>query len=318
MMRRVGEMASRDKLATTVSRSQVLRHTRWSDVAVQSLRQAGHKLIALVCGQSSGRAGCENKVAVKINDQGVGGSGEERPALGSDTQDVWAWFLDKLLGVTGVNHGDVETAPLVDSDAKSYRLGGHGEHGRVVADENDAACGRDGGLDYTHDVGNGETSKQWPHGEVLEAGRGGRELVAQSVVLHVDADKVVQARGREAEDARDFLGVEKVGGLVPVNPHASQVVTKQVVERVAGEERQAVGNPIRLVGVVVVVRLGTLAKITDRLGALVVGSGPDSERDTVKGLGGILLENESMVNAVRLAASRADLDIVREAGLVGG
>lgn len=66
--------------------------------------------------------------------------------------------------------------------------------------------------------------------------------------------------------------MEQVGSLVPVNPHAPEVITQQVVEWVPGEEGQAVRNPVCLIGVVVEVRLRPLPQVADSFGALLVGS----------------------------------------------
>lgn len=97
-------------------------------------------------------------------------------------------------------------------------------------------------------------------------------MIAQSVVLHVDPDKVVEARRGKAQDPRNLLSVEQVGSLVPVNPHAAEVVTQQVVEWVPREEGQAVRNPVCLVGVVIEVGLRPLPQIANSFGALLVGS----------------------------------------------
>jgi hypothetical protein len=307
-----------DQLAAAVGGAEVLGHAGRGDIAVQGLSQPGDELVALTRGQSGRGVGGEDEVAIQVDNEGVVGGGEEGPALGGDAEDVGAGLLNKLLGMTGVDNGDVETAPLIDANAVPDGLGGHCEHGRVVAHEDDAAGGGDGGLNDADDVGDGEAGEEGPHGEVLEAGGRGGELVAEGVVLHVDADEVVEPRGREAQDAGDLLGVEEVGGLVPVNPHAAEVVAKEVVEGVAGQEGQAVRDPVRLVGIVVKVGLCPLAQITDGLGALVVGAGPDSQADAVECMGRVLLEDEGVVDAVRLAAASADLDIVREAGTHGG
>lgn len=310
------DLAGRDKLATTIGRSKVLGNAGRSDVAVQSLGESGNELVALTGSQGSGWAGSQNKVAIKINNQGISGRREERAALNSDTKDVGARLLNKLLGMAGVNNGNVETAPLVNSNTVSNSLGSHGEHGRVVADKDDSASGRDGSLNDTNDVGNRQTVEQGPHGEVLEPCGRRRELVAESIVLHVDAHKIVEAGSWEAQDARDLLGMEQVGGLVPVNPHASQIISQEVVERITRQERQAVGDPVRLIRVVVVVALGPLAKVADGLGSLLIGSRPHSQADSVECVRRILLKNEGVMNAVRLASACANLDIVREAGLL--
>lgn len=184
-----------------------------------------------------------------------------------------------------------------------------------MADKNDSAGRRDGGFDDTNNVRDGQTVEERPHGEVLEASWGGRELIAERVVLHVDANKVVESGGREAEDARDLLSMEKVGCLVPMNPHASEVVAEQIVEGISREERQAVWDPVRLIRVIVEVGFGALPEVADCFGSLLVGSGPHAQANTVQRLGRVLLENKGMVNAVRLAASGADLYIVGETSL---
>ncbi|KAH6610285.1 hypothetical protein Trco_000305 [Trichoderma cornu-damae] len=288
------DLAGGHQLAAAVGGAEVLGDPGGRDVAVEGLGQAGDKLVALAGGQGSGGAGREDKVAVQIDDQGVGGGGEERAALGRDAQDVGARLLDELLGVARVHHGDVQAAPFKHADAVPHSLGGDGEHGRIVTDEDDATSGGDGGLDDADNVGDGQAVEEGPHGEVLEAGGRRGELVAEGVVLHVDADEVVEPRGREAQDAGDLLGVEQVGGLVPVNPHAAQVIAQEVVQGVAGQERQAVGNPVGLLRVVVVVGLGPLPQVTDRLGPLLVGPRPNAQADAVEGMGRVLLEDEGM------------------------
>jgi hypothetical protein len=100
-----------------------------------------------------------------------------------------------------------------------------------------------------------------------------------------------------------------------VNPHASKVVAQQVVQRISGQERQAVGNPVDLIRVVVEIGLGPLPQVADRLGTLLVRSGPDPKADTVERVRGILLQNEGVVNTVRLASAGANLYIMREASL---
>ena len=103
--------------------------------------------------------------------------------------------------MAGMNNGFVETAPFVDANTISDRLGSDSEHGRVVADEDDAASRGDCSFDDADDVGNRQASEQRPHGEILEPGWRGRELIAQSIVFHVDAYQVIESRSREAQDA---------------------------------------------------------------------------------------------------------------------
>lgn len=140
-------------------------------------------------------------------------------------------------------------------------------------------------------------------------------MVAQSIVLHIDADQVVQAWCGETEDARYLLSVEQVGGLVPVNPHTTEVVAEQVVQGIAREEAEAVGDPVSLLWVVVEVGLDSLSQVANSLGPLLVGARPDTERNTIQSVRGILLQNERVVYAVGLASASANLDIVREACL---
>jgi hypothetical protein len=53
---------------------------------------------------------------------------------------------------------------------------------------------------------------KWPHGKVLEASRRGWELIAKSIVLHVNPDKIIESWSREAENARDLPVPTKLGG----------------------------------------------------------------------------------------------------------
>lgn len=185
-----------------------------------------------------------------------------------------------------------------------------------MRDEDDSASGGDGSFNDSNNVGNRQTVEKRPHGEVLESSRGRRELVAKGIILHVDAHQIVQSRSREAQNARDLLGVEQVSSLVPVNPHTTEVITQQVVQRIAGEEAQAVRDPIGLVWVIIKVGLGLLAQFPNGLGALLIGTGPDAQRDTIQRVRRILLENKGVVGTVRLALASANLDIVGEACLI--
>jgi len=227
------DLARGNELAATISGSKMLRNSRRSDITVESLCKSCNKLVALAGGKSSRRAGGKNKVAIKINNQSIGRGSEERATLNGDTQNVRAGLLNQFLSVTSVHNWDIESAPLVNSNTVSHGLSSHGEHSRVVADEDDSACRRDGSFDNTDNVGNRETVEKRPHGKVLESGRRRWELVAESVVLHVDANKIVEARSREAQDTGNFLSVEQVGSLVPVNPHTSEIISKKIVQRVS-------------------------------------------------------------------------------------
>lgn len=167
-----------DKLATAICGAEMLRNTRWRDITVESLGKTSDHLLALTVGEGGWWAGRQDKVAVKVNDQGIVGSSEEGSALGSDTEDVRTRFLDKFGDVAGVDDGDVETTPLVDSDSEPNSLSGRSKHRRVVADEDDAASGRNCGLNDANNVGDGQAGKERPESEVLETSRRGWELVA--------------------------------------------------------------------------------------------------------------------------------------------
>lgn len=116
------DLTSRHKLATAIGRTKVLGNARGRNVAIEGLGQSGDKLVALTRSQSGGRAGCENKVAIQVDDQGISGSREEGSALSRNTQDVRARLLDELLGMAGVHHGNIQTTPLKHSDAVSHSL----------------------------------------------------------------------------------------------------------------------------------------------------------------------------------------------------
>ena len=309
------DLTGGNELTTGVSRPEVVGDTSGRDITVQSLGQAVDELGALARVQDSGRARGEHKVAVQVDNQSIGGRVEQAAALSGNTQDVRAGFLHEILDVTGVHDRHVQTTPLVDSHTVTDSLSSRSQDGGIVADENNPAGRRHSSLDNTHDVGDGQAGEQRPHGEVLESCRRRRELVAQGVVLHIDPDQIVQTRCREAQDARDLLGVEEVGGLVPVNPHSPEVVTQQVVQRVAGEEAQAVGNPVGLLGVVVEIRLSLLAQLPDGLSTLLVRARPDTQANTVQRVGRVLLQDEGMVSTVRLGFTGADFHVVREACL---
>lgn len=58
-------------------------------------------------------------------------------------------------------------------------------------------------------------------------------MVAKSIVLHVDANEVIEPGSGEAENARHFFGMEEVGCLVPMDPHATEVVAKEIIKRIS-------------------------------------------------------------------------------------
>jgi hypothetical protein len=109
--------------------------------------------------------------------------------------------------------------------------------------------------------------------------------------------------------------MEQVRSLVPVDPHAAKVVAEKVVQGVSGKKAQAVRDPVRLLCVVEEVRLDSLAQITNGLSPLLVSARPDAQCNAVEGVRRILLQHKRVMHAVGLASSRANLNIVRKAGL---
>ena len=311
------DLASWNQFAPAVSRSQMLGNSgRCNVVTVQRLSKAVDHLGPLTSGENVWWARCQNEVAVEIDDKRIGWRSEKASTLSGNTEDIRTWLLDQFLRIAGMHNRDVQSTPLVNTNAEADSLCSHGKDRWVVADEDDAASGRYSRLNYSHNVGDRETSEQWPHRKVLETSWGRRELVAKCVVLHVDTDKVVQSRRRETEDTGDLFSVEQVGCFVPVDPHASKVITQQVVERVSRQETQAVRDPVGLVGRVVEIRLCLLAQIPDGLCTLLICSGPDTEGNSVQGVRGVLLQDEGVVNAMGLALACAYFNIVRETSLL--
>lgn len=125
-----------------------------------------------------------------------------------------------------MDNWNIQAAPFVDPHTVPNGFSSNGQHSWVMTDKDDPASWRHCGLDHADDVGDGQAGEQGPHGEVLETGGRRRELIAQGVVLHVDTNKIVQAWSREAQNSRDLFSVEKIGSLVPVNPHATQVISQ--------------------------------------------------------------------------------------------
>jgi hypothetical protein len=89
-------------------------------------------------------------------------------------------------------------------------------HCRIMGGQDDAWCGAQGRFNHTNNIRDTQTRKERPHGKVLESGRARREIVNQRIIFHIDSDKVVEAGRRERQNARDFLGMEEIGGFVPV------------------------------------------------------------------------------------------------------
>lgn len=102
-----------------------------------------------------------------------------------------------------------------------------------MADEDDTTSWGNSCLDDAYNVGNGKTVEQRPHGKVLESSRRGWELIAQCVILHINSDQIVKARSWETQDTGDFLGVEQIGSFIPMNPHATKVISKKIIKGIA-------------------------------------------------------------------------------------
>lgn len=111
------------------------------------------------------------------------------------------------------------------------------------------------------------------------------------------------------------LSMEKVGCLVPMNPHPPQVVTQQIEQWVTRQEAQRVWYPICLFRIIKIIRLIAFPEFPDRLRTLVIRPRPNPERDAVECMRRVLLQHKCMVDAVRLCSSGADLNVVRKAGL---
>ena len=109
--------------------------------------------------------------------------------------------------------------------------------------------------------------------------------------------------------------MEKVRSLVPVNPHAPEIVAKKVVERISRKEAQAIRYPISFVGDIVIVRLRLSSKFADSLCTPLICTGPNTERDAVQGMLRILLKDERMVQALWLASAGDKLDVMWKASL---
>lgn len=253
------DLTGRDQLAAAICRSKVLRHSGGLNIAVQSLSKPVNHLGSLARSEDVWRARSQHEVSVQIHNKCIRRSSKECTTFRGDTKDVWPRLLDKVLGVTGVDNRDIETTPFVYSNAKSNRFSGNGEHRGIMTNENYTACWRYCRFNYTHNVRNRQTGEQRPHGKVLETCRRGWELVAQSIILHVDSHEIIQSRSRETQNTGYFLRMEKVGSLVPVDPHATEVISQQVVQRIAGKETQTVWDPVGLLRVVVEIWLRLLA-----------------------------------------------------------
>lgn len=83
--------------------------------------------------------------------------------------------------------------------------------------------------------------------------------------------------------------MEQICGLVPVYPHATKVVTQEVVERVSRQERKTVWDPVCLIGRIVEIGLGSPPQIANGLGAFLISPRPNTERNTIQSMRRILL-----------------------------
>lgn len=131
----------------------MLRHATRLNSPVESIGKPIDHLGPLPRAQSRRRAACEHEIPVQIDNQGIGGGIEQRLALGGNAEDVRAGLLHQVLNMARMHDGYVQAAPLVDAHAEAHRLGRNGQHGEMVADEDDAAGWGHGGLDHADDVG---------------------------------------------------------------------------------------------------------------------------------------------------------------------
>ena len=99
------DLASRNKLATTIGRPQVWRYASGGDLAVQGLGQTVDHFGALAGGKSRRWARSQDVVPVEVDNKGIARCGEERTALGGDTENVRAWLIDQVLGMAGMHDG---------------------------------------------------------------------------------------------------------------------------------------------------------------------------------------------------------------------
>ena len=113
-----------------------------------------------------------------------------------------------------------------------------------MSSQDDSRSRTESSFDDTDNIGDTQTTEQWPQKEILESSGAGWEIVNQRIIFHVDSDKVVETGGREVEDTRDFLRMEKIGSFVPVlqvrrtltgryNPHCLEVIRQKIEQRIA-------------------------------------------------------------------------------------
>ena len=105
------------------------------------MRESGDEFGALAGRQRRGWGGGQDKIPIQVHDQGIRWRGEGGSRFGRGSQDVRTGFLDQFAGQSCVHDGDVETAPFVDPDTVSEGFGSGGEHGGMVADEDDSTHG---------------------------------------------------------------------------------------------------------------------------------------------------------------------------------
>ena len=111
--------------------------------------------------------------------------------------------------------------------------------------------------------------------------------------------------------------MEEVCGLIPMNPHAPQVIAQQVEQRVPRQKTERVRDPVRLVRRVIIIGFVPFAQFSDRLGPLIVCPRPHPKGNSIERMRGVLLQDKCVVNAVWLRASGTNLDIVGKACLSG-
>jgi sRNA-binding carbon storage regulator CsrA len=119
-----------------------------------------------------------------------------------------------------------------------------------MGSQDDSRSRTESSFDDTDNIGDTQTTEQWPQKEILESRRTGWEIVNQRIIFHVDSDKVVETGGGKVEDTRDLLRVEKIGSFVPVlvislnsvgryNPHGLEIIRQEIKQRIPRKETQS-------------------------------------------------------------------------------
>ena len=120
-----------------------------------------------------------------------------------------------------------------------------------MGSQNDSRSRTESRLDNTNNIGDTQTTEQWPQEEILKSSWTGREVINQRIIFHVDSDKVVEAGCREVENTGNFLCMEEIGSFIPVlthvslarakryNPHGLKVIRQKIEQRITGKKTQS-------------------------------------------------------------------------------